>query len=154
MLMHRRDGKGPPGEQAMQPIPPPGVSSAGAPQPHPGMRLPGPPEAGVPWPPSSESGAGFPPRMMHPGMGQRPPMPFPGQPGEAMGPRPVGVGPPGQTGPPGPNGPPGQQPAAGQQGAPGQGMPMGPPTPVKPPTGNVNIPSLIIFAYCIETILS
>ena len=53
--------------------------------------------------------------MMHPGMGQRPPGPYPG-PGDMRGPAPVVGG-------------------AGTPGAPGQPLPMGPPTPVNPPTG-------------------
>ncbi|GFN93147.1 LOW QUALITY PROTEIN: histone-lysine N-methyltransferase mll3, partial [Plakobranchus ocellatus] len=54
---------------------------------------------------------------MHPGMGQRPPGPFPG-PGDMRGPAPPTSGP-------------------GAPPPPGQPLPMGPPTPVNPPTGEM-----------------
>ncbi|XP_059154742.1 histone-lysine N-methyltransferase 2C-like isoform X4 [Physella acuta] len=123
-IIHRRDL----GEQGM-PSMSPGMSPVPGPSPHsmggmpmrmehPGVRMSGPPEGWSPGPeggpPGGQFPQGFPPRMMHPGMSQRPPVPFQGPP-EIRGPGPSNAGPP----------PPGQQ------------VPMVPPQPVSPPSGEM-----------------
>uniref|UniRef100_A0A2C9KCS1 Uncharacterized protein n=1 Tax=Biomphalaria glabrata TaxID=6526 RepID=A0A2C9KCS1_BIOGL len=126
-LMHRRDGEQ--GMPSMSPgisagVPPvsglgPTVHNIGGMQmrmDHPGLRMPGPGDGSGVWnapPEGSPFQQGFSPRLMHPGMAQRSPVPFPG-PADIRAPGPSSSGLP-----------------------PGQQMPIGPPTPVSPPTGDM-----------------